>query len=233
MDNRKHYFFDLDGTLTESRSLISERMTDALHALAQKADVIIISGAEVKQMEKQIPWIMDGSAIVMGQSGNDARGMWENKLTDAEVSRIMSHTRAVQEAHSAYDIDDDDRLELRGGQVSFSMIGHNADKARKKEYDPDGSVRREILKEIPFHVDGLSVRIGGTTCLDYSRDDWNKAGNIARLLEEKEWNRDACLYIGDSFFEGGNDAVMKDEMVCVEVTGPSHTLKVIEELLKI
>ncbi len=40
----KHVFFDMDGTVTRAKSLITPEMTEALLILKKKHDVIIVSG---------------------------------------------------------------------------------------------------------------------------------------------------------------------------------------------
>tara|TARA_Y100000031_G_scaffold26957_1_gene28993 strand:- start:30701 stop:31423 length:723 start_codon:yes stop_codon:yes gene_type:complete len=224
--------FDLDGTLTESRSLISKQMSKLLIVLASKMDVVVISGAQLSQMKKQIPWIMNGAVIAMGQSGNEVPEYWENKLTDVEVQHVLNHIEKIKKIYRIVDVDENDQIESRGGQVAFSLIGHNADKERKREFDSSGEFRLDILRNIPFVHELLMARVAGTTCFDYTRKDWGKAGNITRLMQKRRWDKNACLYIGDALFEGGNDYPVKETGIeCVAVSGPEDTKKIIDSLL--
>lgn len=241
MQERRHVFFDLDGTLTESRTAITARMTELLQALLEIADVGVISGAVHRQMLAQIPWLSEYPIYVMPQSGNEtylnSKLMWRNKLDEETLAMIGAHIEKLRHSDSYkrivahHVLDERDIVEYRGGQVSFSMIGHNALLARKMLFDPDASVRRALLKEFPFENDLAEVNIGGTTNLDYTRKGWNKAGNVARLTKQLFWNLDHCVYIGDRLHEGGNDYVMIPVMACQSVAGPLDTAVLIEKLL--
>ena len=221
-------------TLTESRSLISDDMIEALQRLFESYDVVIISGAQRSRMLKQIPWIADWPCTVMAQSGNDTRigenVLFQNNLTFDDVHKILDHIERVSRETSNDDRLHNDRIELRGGQVSHSMIGHNAQLELKKQFDPTGKKRRSLLEKVPFTHDDLMVRIGGTTNFDYSKDGWGKRGNIERLITMNDWDKDLSLYVGDQLFEGGNDFDMIGYMETQQVSGPAETLEIIAKL---
>lgn len=241
MQERRHVFFDLDGTLTESRTPIAARMTELLRALLEVADVGVTSGAVHRQMLAQIPWLSEYPIYVMPQSGNETyfnkRLMWRNRLDEETLAFIRAHIEEIRSSASykrivfGYVLDEEDIVEFRGGQVSFSMIGHNALLSRKVLFDPDASIRRALLKEFPFECELAEVNIGGTTNLDYTRRGWNKAGNITRLTTQLGWWLDQCTYVGDRLHEGGNDYVMVPVMACESVRGPADTACIIERIL--
>lgn len=207
--NRKHFFFDMDGTLTASRSEAEPSIITLLLKLAKKNDVIIVSGAAREQVKRQLPFLAGTRLYVLAESGNDANWgevkLWRNLLEEDELQRIHDHIMKVLKFSESYDIMGLDQVEERGGQTSFSMIGHNAPRALKAAYDPDGKKRYQLLQRFPFREPGLAVRIGGTTCFDYSRAGWGKAGNIDMLLKTKQWDVADCMYVGDQLFPGGND----------------------------
>lgn len=241
MQERQHIFFDLDGTLTESRTRITATMTGLLHALLKVADVGVISGAAHRQMLAQIPWLSESPIYVMPQSGNESylnnRLIWRNELDEATLACIRTHIEQIRRGAlykriaSAYVPDEDDIVEFRGGQVSFSMIGHNALLSRKTMFDPDAAKRSALLSEFPFDSELAEVNIGGTTNLDYTRKGWNKAGNVTRLTTQLGWGLSRCMYIGDRLHERGNDYVMVPVMACRSVGGPVDTARVIERIL--
>ena len=231
----KVLIFDLDGTLTHSRSVISHKMTDALRAAEGLYEVVVISGAQRLQMLNQIPWLEDSLFTVMGQSGNDTmKGdemIFRNLLRFEDIHSVFLH---LADIHDEYNLGVGvgiDTTEVRGGQISWSRIGHNADKAEKKAYDPNGDIRREMLERVPFKNEEMMVKIGGTTCLDYTRNGWGKRGNIEKLLELNGWKKEDCMYIGDQLFKGGNDEEVMQLMETVAVNGPEQTLKVINSII--
>jgi len=184
-------FLDLDNTVTESRGKISEEMSDTLR---RYEFVHIISGAAESQMRSQIG---DLDCVLMSQNGN-VNPLWERLLTEEERKDIIYHIHQ-------YTTIEDDQLEDRGAQISYSFVGHHADIQKKKQFDPEGFTRRVILREFPLTSDLIEVRIGGTTCLDYFPKGLNKGTNIERYIAEKGWKKSECIYVGDALFPGGND----------------------------
>lgn len=235
--SRKHYFFDMDGTLTPSRSACSVEMRKAIFRLAKKADVTIVSGARYKQVKKQLPFLPSLRFYVLSQSGNDARWwyrkLWKRKLRVAHKTIISEHIRVLKAINPHDVFDPKEIVEDRGGQVSYSLIGHNAPLEVKKSFDPDGEKRRKLLAEFPLTSTAVQVRIGGTTCLDYTATGWGKAGNIGELMKREDWRIEDCYYVGDALFPGGNDHEMLaffGPSQCRSVLGPDETLSFIKSL---
>ena len=84
----KHIFFDLDNTLTRTRSLVTPGMKDKLEQLMKQGrDLVIVSGATIEQMKKQTDNL---GCLYLGQNGNhtvDTRTgeeLWRHMLTEKE-----------------------------------------------------------------------------------------------------------------------------------------------------
>lgn len=204
------YFLDLDNTVTESRGKISDKMFELLSKLD---NIIIISGAEYKQIRSQIG---DLNCLVMAQNGNH-NPFWKRFLTQEEKDKILSHILATCPVKPITL----DMLEDRGCQIGFSLTGHHAPMEIKKAYDPDGSKRMAILTSLPL-PEGIECRIGGTTTMDYFAKGLNKGYNIKKILEILHWKPEECLYIGDALFPGGNDETVIGVI-------PTHAVKNHEE----
>lgn len=200
-------FFDMDGTVTESRQLVSDKMRDTLNELSRLP--VIISGAEKSRMLKQLYGV---KAILMPQNGN------ETHLTEQQKETILDWIGQVEL----------DMIDDRGCQISLSMVGHSADLELKKDYDPDGSKRRAIIADKGTRVlddNGIQVKIAGTTCLDFFVH--TKGQNITKLLKKMGWDAEDCIYYGDALYEGGNDESVIGIMETVQVSGPDELLKLL------
>lgn len=208
-------FLDMDGTITESREVISKKMKKKLSAL--KKPFMVVSGAEVSRIEKQ----MDGvPCLKMGQNGNDAPD-WKNELTNAEKNEIRNHIykftdHAVRSAEYIHD---------RGCQISYSFTGHSAPIEIKRLFDPDKKIRRKVLKILPFKSKTLQVRVAGTTCLDYNRKGNLKGDNLKLYMKLHNLKKKDCVYYGDNFDKGGNDESVLGVMRCVKVKSPDDLYK--------
>ena len=227
--NKKNLIFDLDGTLTESRSLITKEMTTVLKEIEKDFNIVIISGAQKSQMLKQIPWLEESSFTIMSQSGNyaekEGESLWQNNLSFDDLNTIFQHVELYLKEVS------NDVIEIRGGQVSVSLTGHNADRDVKKNFDKNGVKRMKILSEFPFEEKELLVRIGGTTCFDYTKVGWGKGGNLERLFGNNKWRFHESVYVGDQLYKGGNDEDVIEIMKTIQVAGPEETLLFIRKLL--
>lgn len=240
---RKRFFFDMDGTLTRSRSEINDSMTAGLRALiVNGADVIVVSGATKEQIIKQIGEITN-DVVVMSQNGNHAESptgcmLWRNELTDAQKSGVFDLVRKMI-SHTDISVEDtSDLVEDRICQISYSLIGHNARLEDKEMSDPEKIIRKGLLCRFETDVEGLKrlgvqARIGGTTCVDFTTS--HKGDNVKRLVEYMGWEQNECVYVGDALFEGGNDHSVVGVIPTLAVDSPEECEDVIcsfaEELL--
>jgi phosphomannomutase len=228
-----HFFFDMDGTITPSRAKITPPMKAVLTKLLAQATVGVISGSHNTQMA----WQIDSLPVIqMGQNGNHLIDpiegeLWFDTLTEAEKEAVYRHGAMLRE-HFTHEVpDDEDLLEDRGSQISFSIYGHHADPAAKKACDGDFKKRTALLAAVPFVSTTLEVRLGGSTTLDYFRKGRNKGYNISRLLAHKGWDPQECIFFGDALFPGGNDASVSGVIEAVPVTNEADCYQKLTELL--
>ena len=76
---KKHFFFDMDGTATESQQVISKEIREYLQILKSKEfSIVIVSGAAKEQVLKQLA----GTEVdyILAQSGNDSP-FWQKLFT--------------------------------------------------------------------------------------------------------------------------------------------------------
>lgn len=227
---RKELFiFDLDGTLTESKQAISKKMEETLWNMQKK--LVIISGASLDQMRKQFPSVSAANmdTYVMAQSGNVLRRLdeviWEHKMDWRAKRASLNHIQAMLSTFQFEFEDSSDIVEDRGSQISFSFLGHHADNGKKKRYDPRGEKRKKYLETVPFISPHATVRIGGTTCLDYTGEGMTKGDNIKKLFVYLKVKPGQAVYFGDKFMNGGSDETVKGVCDIVEVEGPADTLE--------
>ena len=225
---RKHFFFDMDGTLTRSRSMISDTMANGLRdILSNGGDVVVVSGATKEQMIKQLGEIMN-EVVVMAQNGNHAESvggesLWRNELSATQKNDVLKLVHKMIE-HAGIEIKNHrDLVEDRICQISYSLIGHNAPLEDKEASDPDKEIRKRLFSCFPAEIAklkelGVQARIGGTTCVDFTTS--NKGENVKKFIKQMGWREDECIYVGDALFEGGNDHSVVGVIPTLAV--PSH-----------
>ncbi|MFA5997299.1 MAG: HAD-IIB family hydrolase [Candidatus Paceibacterota bacterium] len=210
---KKHFFFDMDGTLTRSRSEISDSMVACLLGLKENGgDVVVVSGATKDQIIKQIGEIAK-EVVIMAQNGNHAEAqsgeiIWRNELTEIQKNEIFRLVDKMID-HAGLEISNlKDLVEDRKCQISYSLIGHNAPLEEKEKADQDRGIRKGLLCRFEPEISqlknlGVQARIGGTTCVDFTAR--NKGDNVKYFIDQMGWRSDECVYVGDALFEGGND----------------------------
>lgn len=217
----KYLFFDLDGTLCESKKEIKEDMLLELGRLSKKYGIVIVSGAELSRILIQAPIRY---ATFLSQNGNEAyenqKLLWLNDFKDKEL--VKEHIDLCAKEMKVKI--GDDMVDDRGAQISFSFIGHHAPLETKKLFDPTRKIRSDLLYKYPFK----GAVIGGTTCIDYI--PYTKGDNIKRYMELKGIKQQECLYIGDAFMNYGNDSTVMGVIPIHQVRSPLETLEFIQQL---
>jgi HAD superfamily hydrolase (TIGR01484 family) len=204
-----------------------------MHDLFSKLphDIIIVSGAHIDQIHHQVRGL---PLYRLGQNGNQAidpahTTLWEEVLTDAHTMRIREHIEALTRICTLSIENPDDLVEHRGAQISYSIIGHHEETAKKKACDPVQEIRRNLLTQVPFDSEDIEVKIGGTTCFDYFMKGRTKGFNIKKLIEYTGWNAHECIYFGDSLFPGGNDETVIGVIDTVAVRDHRHTYELLRD----
>lgn len=184
---KKHFFFDLDNTICESRTLISNDVRNLLNKLQ---NVYVISGAARETMEKQLTGV---NCTILAQSGNDTE-LWQNNLMGQEKGRIFQHIKKYDSKEEYGDL-----IEDRGSQLVYSFVGHHAPLELKKKFDPNSSKRKAVLAKHPFIDDDLMVAISGSTSIDYLKKGGTKGKNLAQYMQSLGLKKEECVYFGDAW----------------------------------
>lgn len=220
MDDRELIAFDMDGTLCDSQEVVPEELARFLMTFPKP--IVIVSGATRAQMEKQIPFTVP----LLGQNGNE---FFERSISDTAKERVLEHIHKLIDFQALRVRDISDLIQDRAYQISYSCLGHNADRVKKRAFDPDGTKRRALLSIHPFEDPEIEVVVGGTTCFDYSPRGGSKGENLRRYMRENGFTRFA--YYGDQLYRGGNDeSVLQEQTIQDRIEqsgGWKHTLELL------
>ncbi len=249
-------FFDLDGTLAESKQPISPEMAVRLCRLLEHTRVAIISGGALSQFLKQVVSLLpvdtnlahlyllptSGAALYEFQGdalstplGESWKKIYEERLSEKDKDVIEEALHAAAEETGLIDFSQPvwgERIEYRGGQVTLSALGQQAPIAEKKKWDPDHAKRHALQESIARRLPKFSVGIGGATSIDVTKRGVDKAYGLRKLCERLGIPESDALYVGDELESGGNDeAVYKTDVPTRAVRNPAETARLIESLL--
>ncbi len=249
--------FDMDGTLTPSKSVADREMIALLLQLLEKKKVAVIGGGKYALFREQ---------IIARLPHRDARlanlflfpttsttfyryqgGAWKNVYTLLLPKRDRAKIRnAFKAVFKEMDYEHPKKtygpvIEDRGTQVSFSALGQDVvamlgkrgirmKEEWKRKYTP---LKMEIARAVAKRLPGLEVRAAGYTTIDVTRKGIDKGYGIRQIEKYLHVPVKKMLFVGDALYPGGNDyAARRTGVQCIAVGGPEDAKKIIKKILR-
>jgi HAD superfamily hydrolase (TIGR01484 family) len=237
--------FDLDGTLTESKSAVEPEVATLMIALLGVVKAAVISGGAMPQFESQFLERLPQSDLLKNLSLLPTCGTrfyqydrgWQLRysedLSAEQKQKIIAALQAAV-AQSGYQAEKTwgAPIEDRESQITYSALGQQAPLEQKKKWDPDFAKRQKIKSILDASLPEFSVRLGGSTSIDVTLPGIDKAYGIRKLRDILGIPIERMLYVGDALFPGGNDAPVRDTgAACIQVDNPHETRRVIETII--
>jgi len=246
--------FDMDGTLTDARQLITKDVADALRMLPASTKKYLVTGSDMTKVEEQIPNDILLKVFERVYSCNGTR-VWNCNLDmDDETQPVLPeliHKTSLLDFYSEADmthivnvllrtaykthtkIKTGTFVEWRESQINFSVIGRNCTPSQRLDYvkwDNKSGERQKIVETLreEFKGWGLSFRLGGQISIDITREGWDKTYAFKNMKESP----DQCIFFGDKICKDGNDFDIA--MKCGKyhnVEGPADLLLQLQEYL--
>lgn len=235
-NRHKILIFDVDGTVCESCQPLTDEMAIVLSLNLHDKTLVFISGSSLLHIDEQItPYLQREHFHLLGTSGceyAEVRGgklkmRYRESLTTEEKEDIMSAFRQLIQVFSIKThTTAEDQLQDRGTQITLSAIGRNAPSEEKKQYDPDGTKRKEWVRWLYTKLSPgqYNIKQGGTTSIDVTRKGMDKAYGIKRFCRENGFKLENVLFFGDGLGEGGNDECVKKIVDTIVVQNPDDTM---------
>jgi hypothetical protein len=253
LPDKKIIAFDVDGTLTASKTLITDSMANFIKELVKQKMVIAIAGGAFKQMQTQFlpPFLHDESMMpfihnftLLPTSGSQRYEYDEEKkewiMTDKEPLDNKVKEKAIkllQEVISnpIYEIPPNpigNIIEDRDTQITFTPNGQQAPVELKLRFDPDRKKREKIKAFLEPQLPEVSILINGTSSIDILPKGFNKAVGLMRFLDKAGFNKSEVIFVGDGLFPGGNDySVYEAGFDTIAVKNPEETEVIIKTWL--
>ena len=247
--------FDLDGTLTETKSDMRPDMSRALVALLKQKRVAIIGGGTFAQFRRQFvrelrcPREFLARLYLFPTTANRFyryRGGWKKvysfELSKRERADIKKAFHDVlKEIHYVHPKKTYGKvIEDRGTQVTFSALGQDvvaelgAKGVRLKEEwtRKNTPLKLKIARLVQEQLPKLEVHAAGYTSIDVTRKGIDKEYGVRQIEKYLHVPIRKMVFIGDALFPGGNDyAAKRTGVQCIPVRGPEDTKKIIKKIL--
>ncbi|KAF2071791.1 hypothetical protein CYY_006898 [Polysphondylium violaceum] len=236
--------FDVDGTLTKPRNVITPEMKQFLTESRGRVKLGVVGGSDLIKIEEQLgssakgdfDFLFAENGLIAFQNGN--------LLATQSIKQFLGEDRIKQFVnfvlHYIADLDIPIKrgtfIEFRNGMINISPIGRNCSQSERDEFekfDLQNKIRStmvSILRE-KFSDFGLQYSIGGQISFDVFPVGWDKTYCLRHLPENEFKN---IYFFGDKTFKGGNDyEISVDPRITKSfaVTSPDDTKKYLSELL--
>ena len=246
--DKKIFAFDVDGTLSLSRSKIDQEMVEFLKKLLLKVKVAIISGGAFKNIKRQVldeigfKNKLNKNLILLPENGSNFyifNGVWKNissnKLTKKDREKIIKAIKEVDKEDTELRNNKSYGKEIqdRGSEITYSALGEKAPIRLKHTWDPNFKKRIILQNKLAKKLPDFEVKIGGTTSIDITLKGIDKAYGIRKLIDYLKLQKKDILFFGDAVYKNGNDyPVFLMNVDTIKVFGPQETKTKLAKMLK-
>jgi phosphomannomutase len=227
------FIFDVDGTLTPSRSKIDTNFKEFFLEFCRFNSVTLVTGSDIaktiEQVGKDITDIVD---TVYCCSGNDVWRKGNNIYSSTWTLPIEVKSWLQRKLNdSKFVLRTGNHIEERPGCVNFSIVGRNAtlkERQLYKSWDESSKEREMLVESFNNAFKDLCAKVGGETGIDIYPKGLDKSQIIADFLSS-----DKLLFFGDKMDTLGNDYPLKVKIEnnnlgsCFEVKDWQHTKKIL------
>jgi phosphomannomutase len=228
------FIFDVDGTLTPSRGVISDEFKEFFLDFCKNNKVWLVTGSDYpKTLEQLGEEICQEVVTSYNCSGNDVwfKGKRVNSKpfeAPKELYDLMHGWLQV----SSFPLRTGKHIEERTGTINFSIVGRNATLGERKlyiEHDLNNRERESIAYSINSEFPELTATVGGETGIDIYR----KGGDKSQILEDFDDPYDDIYFFGDKCELGGNDYPLARKLKPKRVFNVQSYKHTWQELLKL
>ena len=216
--------FDLDGTLTQHKTKLSEEYRDFLLKLSEKYPLIMVGAGKSERIFNQ----MDSFPIdIIGNYGmqyakynpeTKAQELIYDIVAPCNKEECEKRITYLREKHGFSEYAGDNVEFHSSGCVTFPLLGTKAKQEDKLAFDPDRKRRRAFYKEVCDLFPEYNVFVGGSSSFDMAPMPYNKYYALSKYCEEKGIAHEEVIFFGDDYGEGGNDeSVYKSDFGFIKV----------------
>lgn len=232
--------FDVDGTLTMPRKVVTPDMLEFMQKLRKVVTVGVVGGSDLVKISEQLDdTVLEDYDYVFSENGLVAHK--DGKLIGTQSLRSFLGDEKLKEfinftLHYIADLEIPIKrgtfIEFRSGMLNVSPIGRNCSQDERddfEKYDKIHNIRGkmvEILRQKFAHLN-LTFSIGGQISFDVFPQGWDKTYCLRYLEDFHEIH-----FFGDKTYKGGNDHEIfeSERTIGHTVISPEDTKKQCSEL---
>ena len=207
---KKLICMDLDGTLTQHRTPLSEDARATLDKLGKKYKLIMVGAGDANRIYRQMNQypieILGNYGMQHAADVNGEFCMLREDKAPVDQAFFEEQITYLREKYG-YTAYKGESVEFHpSGMVTFPLLGTKADIADKVAFDPTRAKRKVLYPEVLEIFKDFAVYIGGSSSFDFSAKQYNKYDAVMRFAKENGYQKDEILFVGDDFGDGGGDS---------------------------
>lgn len=203
--------FDLDGTLTQHKTSLSEEHRQVLDKLGAKYKLLMAGAGMCQRIFNQMNQypidIMGNYGLQYAEYNSETKDIEikKNIVLPCDRESIDKRVTAIREKYGFMEYAGDNVEYHASGVVTFPLLGTKAKAEDKLAFDPDRSKRRVIYDDVKEVFSDYIVFVGGSSSFDMVPAPYNKAYALVEYCKEHGIAHDEVVYVGDDYGLGGND----------------------------
>ena len=231
--------FDIDGTLTEPRNKMQDKMLNVLLELKNKNYTIgCVGGSDFQKAKDQIgnnilsifnySFFENGLVAYKNEkilNIQDLKTFIGNEKLNKFINFVLKYISRLE-----IPIKRGTFIEFRNGMINISPIGRNCSQIERNDFekfDNENNIRKKMIDalKLEFQDYDFTYSIGGQISFDVFPKGWDKTYCLQFLKDFKK-----IYFFGDKTYLGGNDYEIYNSCRTIgfQTNGPDNTI----ELLK-
>ncbi len=203
--------FDLDGTLTQHKSQLSDKNRGVLEKLSKRYKLIMAGAGMCRRIFEQMGrFPIDiignyGMQYAEFDSGSGELVIKEDNVMPCDRESVERRVTMLREKYGFTDFAGDNVEYHASGCVTFPLLGTAAALSDKLTFDPDRKKRRAFYDDVKSVFDDYTVFVGGSSSFDMAPFPYNKYYALDKYCKERGIFHEDVVYVGDDYGQGGND----------------------------
>lgn len=222
--NVKVIAMDLDGTLTQHKTPLSQEHREVLTKLSKKYKLLMAGAGQVMRIFNQLEQfpidIIGNYGLQYGVYNAETKSMdiVRDITLDCDKEAINAKVNALREKYGFTEYAGESVEFHPSGCVTFAILGTKAKQEDKLGFDPDRVKRRKIYDEVVETFSDYCVFVGGSSSFDMAPKPYDKFHALDAYCKEHGYSHDEVVYIGDDYGLGGNDeSVYKSDFLYITI----------------
>lgn len=241
------YLFDVDGTLTKPRHIITEELKSfLLEKVQSKVYVGLVSGSDYAKISEQmggedvvnkLDYVFCENGLVQYRGGKLISS--ESILTHFGEEKLQKLINFALGYMSKIELPAKrgNFIEFRSSMINICPVGRSCSQEVRDEfvkYDAVHKIRQQFVDRLTeeFKGSGLKFALGGQISVDVFPQGWDKTYCLNHVVNE---SFDEIHFFGDKIEIGGNDYEIYNDSRTIghKVTSPDDTKQQLMQCLNI